>query len=569
MKLFRVLLLLLTLAACTNEADRQYYAGLMAEADSLNRHYISFTTDSVMKDAVSFYDRHGSANERMHAHYLLGCVYRDLGEAPQALQCYQDAVECADTTSSDCNYQVLMAVYGQMAELYHTQNLPLDEIEARNKYGYYALLSNDTLKYIRNFQLNVKPYYLLGDTIKVLEVLDIARKLYLKHGYKQEAAGTYATQIYIMVQRGQLEEARRMVNTFEHESGLFDEEGNIRKDRNGYYYTRDLYCIVNHDLDSAEMYMRKLKTSALYADAYRGLLQVYRERNNADSVFKYSTLYESALDSANNKLRTQTIHQMTSLYNYQRYRDIAKTEQAKALTTRILLVAICLVLFFLTLVCISFAWAYRQGRLRKLRDLASSLANVTEKYDDAQAELETMKQESAARQREEEIIHDSNSDLEKQKEENEKELLLKQNEIEKLRETLSHYMEQLQKIRPTTKISDDLPIIIYFKEKAAGHRRKSSLGKTHWRELTELFISAKPRTYAYIAREGLLSPQELKTCLLTTLGFTNGEIANVLDTSPQTITNCKQSANKKLFSQTTATTLQRKLKEYENFSAIR
>ena len=180
-----------------------------------------------------------------------------------------------------------------------------------------------------------------------------------------------------------------------------------------------------------------------------------------------------------------------------------------------------------------------------------------------------MKQESAARQREEEIIHDSNSDLEKQKKENEKELLLKQNEIEKLRETLSHYMEQLQKIRPTTKISDDLPIIIYFKEKAAGHRRKSSLGKIHWRELTELFISAKPRTYAYIAREGLLSPQELKTCLLTTLGFTNGEIANVLDTSPQTITNCKQSANKKLFSQTTATTLQRKLKEYENFSAIR
>ena len=82
MKLFRVLLLLLTLAACTNEADRQYYAGLMAEADSLNRHYISFTTDSVMKDAVSFYDRHGSANERMRAHYLLGCVYRDLGEAP-------------------------------------------------------------------------------------------------------------------------------------------------------------------------------------------------------------------------------------------------------------------------------------------------------------------------------------------------------------------------------------------------------------------------------------------------------------------------------------------------------
>ena len=31
-----------------------------------------------MKEVVDYYDRHGSANERMLANYVLGCVYRDM-----------------------------------------------------------------------------------------------------------------------------------------------------------------------------------------------------------------------------------------------------------------------------------------------------------------------------------------------------------------------------------------------------------------------------------------------------------------------------------------------------------
>ena len=37
-------------------------------------------------------------NEKMEAHYLLGCIYCDMKEAPKAMQCYQDAVESVDTS---------------------------------------------------------------------------------------------------------------------------------------------------------------------------------------------------------------------------------------------------------------------------------------------------------------------------------------------------------------------------------------------------------------------------------------------------------------------------------------
>ena len=40
---------------------------------AMNKAYISFTSDSKMKEVVDYYDRHGSANERMLANYVLGC----------------------------------------------------------------------------------------------------------------------------------------------------------------------------------------------------------------------------------------------------------------------------------------------------------------------------------------------------------------------------------------------------------------------------------------------------------------------------------------------------------------
>ena len=41
-------------------------------AKGMNKGFVDFTTDSVMKQVVAYYDKHGSANERMLAYYLLG-----------------------------------------------------------------------------------------------------------------------------------------------------------------------------------------------------------------------------------------------------------------------------------------------------------------------------------------------------------------------------------------------------------------------------------------------------------------------------------------------------------------
>ena len=95
-----------------SKAQQMHYDLIYAKA--MNKSFVDFTTDSVMKRVVAYYDRHGSVNERMLAYYLLGCVYRDLQDAPASLDNYYKAVELADTTSASCDYALLARIHGAM-----------------------------------------------------------------------------------------------------------------------------------------------------------------------------------------------------------------------------------------------------------------------------------------------------------------------------------------------------------------------------------------------------------------------------------------------------------------------
>ena len=113
---------MLVLAGCTT---RQEYTTMRQGLDSINernRNDEPFTASDV-QPYVDYFDRHGEPNDRLLAHYLLGRAYHEQGEAPMALQCYQQAIECADTTASDCDFAQLSRVYAQMGQVFFEQNI--------------------------------------------------------------------------------------------------------------------------------------------------------------------------------------------------------------------------------------------------------------------------------------------------------------------------------------------------------------------------------------------------------------------------------------------------------------
>ena len=89
-----------------------------------NRSGEQMLNDSLAESLVSYFDKHGDANERMRAKYILGRTYYCLGELPRALETYYEAADCADTTLTDCNYKVLSRIQAQSAIIYNLQVHP-------------------------------------------------------------------------------------------------------------------------------------------------------------------------------------------------------------------------------------------------------------------------------------------------------------------------------------------------------------------------------------------------------------------------------------------------------------
>ncbi len=562
--LLTVIAILLAFACCTTEADRNRMSALLDRADSMNRAYIPMTDgiDSLLLEATRFYDHHGTANEQMRAHYLLGCAYRDKGEAPAALQCYQDALDCADTLSSDCDYRRLMSVYGQMAELFHAQNLPEDELEQRQKIGYYALQIGDTLLYIRSLELLTKPYYLMRDTFGILRVLNQAHDLYARYGYYHEASSVYPLIIDVYISRDSLEKAKRLMDIFETQSGLFDAESNISAGREDYYEIKGVYYNKTHDLDSAEYYYRKVQHKNMMADAYGGLLSVYKQRMNTDSIIKYAQLFEEGVKHEQDTLRIQTIHQMSSMYNYQRFLKKADAERRRAenLWHYLLLSTFSIVLLILVVVVVGYMM------IQKKRRQEEETKKIKKDYDEAIDKKDQLVQEmDILKANHEQLLvseQEAKSKLEIVKTNNNQLIHVKEKEILELNDKIRDYAKRLLHSDKMVGGNPQFTLMIEKFHKKAERKRNTSLPtKLEWDQFIRYFAQTQPKAYAEIGREQTLSPQELKACILILMKFANSEIISLLNVSPQNLTNIKTRINEKLFGVSKASNLESKIKE--------
>ena len=108
--------MLVFLAGCSG--DKAQMLQQLEQLEQQNRSGEAMLNDSLAESLVNYFDRHGDANERMRSRYILGRTYYCLDELPRALETYNEAADCADTTSADCNYKVLSRIHAQSAVIF-------------------------------------------------------------------------------------------------------------------------------------------------------------------------------------------------------------------------------------------------------------------------------------------------------------------------------------------------------------------------------------------------------------------------------------------------------------------
>jgi len=390
-----LILVLFALTACTTDHEamqqRLKYVSDCNRADTVFTERWLPTVDSL----VSYFDRHGSANDRMMAHYVQGRVYHDMGEAPQALECYQRAAEVADTTSSDCDLYTLHAVYGQMADLFDAQYLPDDEMQALQMTEKFARKDGNTISAIKAYELRLRPYYLNGEKDSMLFIMKNARNYYLQAGDTADAATAIYAAISIFLDRHDYSEAKRLLDIYEKGSGNFDKDGKVLKGEM-YYYDKGRYLLAVGQTFEAKNYFEKILGSNLYEARFRGLLSVYERLGIADSISKYAKLFAAANDSNFMHVNQRQVEQVRASYNYQKHvKETQRLKEANTLKGWLL----CLGLLALLVLLFLLLWVRAKARERKRRlqelhriheELQAKYALLTEDYEQ---KLEEMKRQ--------------------------------------------------------------------------------------------------------------------------------------------------------------------------------
>ena len=510
--------------------------------NAVNKTSDKFTSDSLCQVLVHYFDRHGSVNERVLAHYLLGRAYTDMGDAPMAISKYQDAIDAADTTATDFNYNTLSCAYSQMADLYRQQLLLSNEIEARRKASHYAFCADQIQWGLYDQVLSAGAYILLNKKDSAEIILKSALEHYRKHGYTQHALRFSKKLMYLYTEPPQrLAEAKALMDKFEAESDLFDEKHELPPSQHQYYYYKGKYYEGINKLDSAEYYYRKTcrpgMTPVDQDPMYSGLLSVFTKRHQADSIAKYARLYCMANDSSIALKDRDAVAQMSALYNYNRLEKEAHGNEVKAYKTLLGLI-IAAAVAVLALVAAFLVWKrFRRKYQQEIMQLKTEYANASYEYEENLRELQLLESAHQENESERKRLLDENVELQSRIRELQKEKAISRN--------LS-----------ASALFAEEPIVKRFHE--IGVQPLENVKEEEWAELTDTFANSYPDLFLDLCQY-CNTPQSIRVCMLTVMGLGNNEQANLLGTTSSRISNVKLALNKALFNESSSRTLNKNL----------
>lgn len=313
-----------------SKAQKMRYELLRHKA--MNKAYISFTSDSIMKEIVDYYDRHGSANERMLANYVLGCVYRDMHEVPLALEYYNKAAEQADITAADCDYGTLYRVYSQMGFLFSKQYLSYQLLDAFDKAEKYAYLAKDTLNAIINYQNKGDAYDYLGKKDSVVAINLRSANMFKRIGDNYNAAIALGCNYSYYIEKQDSVNAKKAFEAYfstgyEGNSNYGDAKAFLLCEKGRYYMfvsrLDSAFSCLNQSLKLSKSYSNK-------AAATKVLAQYYARVNKPVLAMKYALKSSEYNDSDLLAVRESQLQQIQAMYNYGRNQEIARKAELKA-----------------------------------------------------------------------------------------------------------------------------------------------------------------------------------------------------------------------------------------------
>ena len=517
---------------------------LLLRSNAQNKADVLFTSDSIGNVLVNYYNAHGSSNEQMLAHYIKGCAYRDMGDQPATLRCYNDAVAAADTSAADCNYDQLSIIYGQIATIFDHRAIPDNSLQAYEMAERYAWKAKDTINVLTIWGNKSNALINQGEIKEALRTKEAAAEGFRTMGYPQYAAQVMGLCIKWYARQGEFDKAKAAMDDYEALSGYFLDNGDIEPGREDYYHIKGTYYLEKEQLDSAEHFFRKLKNNSetvnsQYLSAW-GLTRLYSFNSKKDSVAQYALQTLARSDSLYHIEIAENLQNAQAMYNYARHLETAHLKEIEAknmeISRRNWIIAGVLLLSIIV-----FFWR-RQIRLKK-----SELRTANRKNTQLSTQLHTANKEN--QQLHSEILEKARIMNGLQEQVEDKSRLIKQ-----LNEIINHNaanLETIAQMEQTVAIQqqqmEDLQLMIdnFTQSRAINEIRQhpsiarmselsrlnNKLPHSHeWHALYDVVETHFPK-FTNLRQMETISEAEYQVCVLTKLQFALHEIATLTNST--------------------------------------
>lgn len=510
-----------------NESDKIKYYKYRTLA--MNKMYVSLAgEESVMKCVVDYYEKHGSPDEKMEACLLLGSVYRDMGDAPQALEWFDKAIIHGEKGNDKTQ---LAKIHGQKADLFIKQRLFED-----------ALVEVDMMKDIsqavgeKSLQVNAMSIkssveYCLKRYESVINTYNEASDILLNDLRDTiRAAFMAASSISSYLRLEEYDKAKDLMLFYEQRSGLFSSDGEVVEGYESYYLDKGDLCVSLGLMDSSLVYYKKSLEAHDLGNVCMSnykLAKVYEGLGVTDSAFKYAIIACNLSQKYFEELQSTEVQRMIVTHDYSNYKrnsDVAlqKSEYSQKKTKLVFIVATILI-FVLGLFV--FKWKrYKEkelelSRLKLLRvknevyNVASERAKIQTLLSQKMQELETLRK----------VINDSKTEANLNR------------ELADLREALSETDSQY------TKLAEDDSIIVALTLKAVNNCSDGPVTESQWRELERYIKRLHPMFVSNVLKcIPNINKEHIRILMLMKLNFTNTQISFLMSKNLSTVSNARR-----------------------------
>ena len=291
-------------------------------------------------------------------------------------------------------------------------------------------------------------------------------------------------------------------------------------------------------LDVAEQSFRKAIRYGYLSEGYRGLLNVYRKRHDVDSIFHFSLLYEAAQDTLHNQLRTNSIHQMSALYNYNRSQKEAEQERETSRKLKMRSTFIGVISFLVVALLLWLYLRYKNKKKQEILKLSKKLESAISARSEISAELQMLKSKNY-----EGVIAAKEA---------------KEAELTEIIKRLQLENDQTERTDATETFVNS-PIAQLFIKKSNLKTEKPNPSDGEWSLLIRQFSKSFPDLYKSFSEGTPLSQLQQQVCVLIILGMSDSSIRIMLGNSKSVLSDAKSDANERLFGQKGARTLKSNL----------